>query len=524
MENESEQAKFVKSTARVSAGTLTSRLLGMARMSVMSGLFGASDANDAFVAAFKIPNMLRDMFAEGALSAAFIPVFTSKLKDAGRSEAFQTANTVLSFLMVTVGLLVVIGILVVPSIVSLLAPGFEDIPGKFDLTVLLGRIMMPFLLIVSVAALFMGMLNSLGKFGTPAFAPALLNIGMIAAGFVLCPFTDPPILGMAIGVLAGGFGQCVVQFPQLRRDGFRFKLNLKFNNPEFRQILKLMAPMVVGLVATQINVFVITNLASRLAEGAVSYLDYAYRLLHLPLGLFGVAIATVSLPSASRLAADNDMQGMAEHYVSSLKFGLFLILPAQAVLLFGGEPIVALLYQHSHFTHADTVSTASALAFYAIGLFAYSGVRITVPIFYAMKETRIPVAISVASVVVNIALCLLLVGRLDFRGLCLAVACSGSLNFLLLFAFLCRKVPVLSVRGFGRSVARIVLPAVGISILLIVGQRLVPVDIVAGGKLDWLAYTLIMLSATALVYLLIAKFLRITELSSLIAMIRKTKC
>ena len=192
MENEHEQPRFVKSTAKVSAGTFCSRILGMARMSVMSGLFGASDVNDAFVAAFKIPNLLRDMFAEGALSAAFIPVFTAKLKDAGRSNAMQTANLVLSFLLVVVGLIVLIGILLVPLIVSALAPGFEDIPGKTELTILLGRVMMPFLLIISAAALFMGMLNALGKFGTPAFAPTLLNIGMIAAGFLICPFVSPP--------------------------------------------------------------------------------------------------------------------------------------------------------------------------------------------------------------------------------------------------------------------------------------------------------------------------------------------
>jgi putative peptidoglycan lipid II flippase len=232
MENSHDQPSFVRSTATVSAGTLTSRVLGMVKMSVLSGLFGASDANDAFVAAFKIPNMLRDMFAEGALSAAFIPVFTTRLKLVGRSDSFQTANVVMSFLLVTVGLLVLVGIGLAPEIVSLLAPGFSETPGKFELTVMLGRVMMPFLLVISIAALFMGMLNALGKFGTPAFAPAVLNIGMIACGFILCPILNPPILGMAIGVLIGGTGQCLIQLPQLMKSGFRLRFRLNLWDPD----------------------------------------------------------------------------------------------------------------------------------------------------------------------------------------------------------------------------------------------------------------------------------------------------
>lgn len=523
MENSPEQPHFVRSTAKVSAGTFASRVLGMVRMSVMSGLFGASDANDAFVAAFKIPNLLRDMFAEGALSAAFIPIFTTKLKEVGRSDAMQTANMVLSFLLVAVGLLVIVGILAAPAIVSALAPGFEDIPGKFELTVMLGRVMMPFLLIVSIAALFMGMLNALGKFGTPAFAPVLLNVGMIAAGFLICPFTDPPILGMAIGVLVGGLGQTFVQLPQLRRGGFRFRFDFKFNNPDLKLILKLMAPMVIGLAATQVNVFVITNLASRLSDGAVSYLDYAYRLLHLPLGLFGVAIATVALPSASRLAAEKDLNGMAQLYIRSLRFGLFLVLPAQAVLLFAGEPIVALLYQHSQFAAADTMETASALAYYAIGLVAYSSVRITVPMFYAMKETRIPVAVSVISVLVNIILCFVFKGYLDFKGLSLAVACSGWLNFALLLLLLSRRLPILSVRGELIGFIKIAASATLIALVLIIGQRFYPCDIHDGAKLEWLAYSAVMLVGAGLIYFGITRLMRIIELDSLKELFGKRK-
>jgi putative peptidoglycan lipid II flippase len=492
-------------------------------MSVMSGLFGATDANDAFVAAFKIPNLLRDMFAEGALSAAFVPVFTSKLKQAGRSDALQTANLVLSFLLVVVGALVLAGILIVPSIVSVLAPGFGDIPGKFELTVLLGRVMMPFLLIISVAALFMGMLNALGKFGTPAFAPMLLNVGMIAAGFLICPFVDPPILGMAIGVLIGGMGQCLVQLPQLLKNGFAFRFSFRFNDPDLRLILKLAAPMVIGLAATQFNVFVITNLASRLADGAVSFLDYSYRLLHLPLGLFSVAIATVALPNASRLAAEKDYSGMGDLYLRALRFGLFLVLPAQVVMLLAGKPIVALLYQHSEFTAADTMQTASALSFYAIGLIAFSSVRITVPMFYALKETRIPVAISVVAVTANIVLCLILKSYLDFRGLSLAVACSGWVNFTLLLLLLSRRIRIQLPTGALRDLAKLVIPSVLLAVALVLGQQIVPCDIDRGSKIDWVLYTAVMLTVAVGLYIGAAGILRLPELRSLLGLIGKRK-
>ncbi len=523
MQNEVEQPTFVKSTAKVSVGTLCSRILGMARMSVMSGLFGATDSNDAFVAAFKVPNLLRDMFAEGALSAAFVPVFTTKLKEVSRSDAMQTANLVLSFLLVVVGLLVLICILVAPLIITALAPGFGEVPGKFELTVLLGRVMMPFLLLISIAALFMGMLNALGRFGTPAFAPVLLNVGMIAAGFLICPFVDPPILGMAFGVLIGGLGQCLVQLPQLLKGGFRLRFSIRFNDPDLKMILKLAAPMVVGLAATQFNVFVITNLASKLADGAVSFLDYSYRLLHLPLGLFGVAIATVALPNASRLAAEQDYDGMGELYIRALRFGLFLVLPAQVILLFAGKPIIALLYQHSQFTVNDTFQTASALAFYAVGLAAFSSVRITVPMFYALKETRTPVAVSVVSVVANILLCLVLKRYLDFKGLSLAVACSGWLNFVLLLLLLSRRVPIRLHSGGLRRLGRVVLPSTLLAVFVIAGQWVVPCDIHTGSKVYWLFYTAAMLSASAAVYLAAAAFLKLPELNSLLGLIRKRK-
>jgi len=523
MENKGRKQSLARSTARVSAGTLTSRILGVVRMSVMSGLFGASDANDAFVAAYKIPNLLRDMFAEGALSAAFIPVFTTKLKEAGKSDAFRLANLVLSFLLVVVGGLVVVGILLAPIIVSALAPGFQDIPGKYELTVLLGRAMMPFLLIVSIAALFMGMLNSFRVFGTPAFAPAMLNIGMILSGFLICPFVDPPILGMAIGVLLGGIGQTVIQIPQAIRQGFRFNLNFNFNDPTLKLILKLAAPMVIGLAATQINVFIVTNLASTLSDGAVSYIDYAYRLLHLPLGLFAVAIATVTLPDASRIAATGDYKSLGELYARSLRFALFLVLPAQAILLFAGEPIIALLYQHHEFGAEDTIATAAALRYYSVGVTAFAMVRITVPIYYAMKETRIPVIVSVLSVIVNISLCFALKDHLDYVGLTLAASLAGWVNFGILLSILGRRIGFESIRRHASGLITIVFQSVIVAALLILVQKVIPLDIENGNKIYWLIYTAALLGGVVIVYIAVSLFAGLPELNAVVRFFKRRK-
>ncbi len=524
MENEPSQRGFVRSTARVSAGTMTSRILGMLRMSVMSGLFGASDANDAFVAAFKIPNLLRDMFAEGALSAAFIPVFASKIRQAGKSAAFRIANLMLSFLLIATGLFVLLGILASPQIVRLLAPGFEDVVGKFDLTVMLARVMMPFLTLISIAALLMGMLNSLGKFGTPAFAPTLLNVGMIASGLILCPLVDPPILGMAIGVLIGGVGQCAAQLPQLVREGFRFSFRLDLRNSDFLQILKLAGPMVIGLAATQVNVFVITNLASSLSGGAVSYLDYAYRLLHLPLGLFAVAIGTVILPGASRLAATGDREQLGLLYARALRFSLFLILPAQAILLFGNEPIVALLYQHREFGPVDSANTSAALFYYSLGLTAFSLVRITVPMFYALKSTKTPVAVSILTVGVNIGLCFILKEYLDFKGLCLAVAVSGWLNFLLLFMMLSQRIDFKAVKDSLYGIVTLLIQGVVVGALLVLSRIFFAQQVAGGGKFLWLMQSTGIVLGVIFVHLLTARFIRLPEFFLLFGLFRKRRC
>ncbi len=517
--NKTDQAS-IRSAGKVSLGTMSSRLLGLVREQVFAYLFGAGMAADAFIAAFRVPNLLRDMFAEGALSAAFIPTFTEKLTKEGRSSAFNIASIVLSFLLVVVSLVVIAGIIFAPHIVNEIAGGFEDIEGKISLTTTLARIMMPFLLMVSLAALLMGILNSMGIFGVPAFAPMLLNLGMIAAGFLICPFFDPPIIGMAIGVILGGAGQFAFQIPSARRQGFKFKLNFDFKNPAFLQVIKLMIPMAIGYSATQINVFIVTRLAASLPEGSVSYLNYAFRLMHLPLGIFALAIATVSLPSISRFAAENDRANMAETYLKALRLGLYLVIPAQIVLIFGGEAIISVLFQHGRFTYADTMGAASALAFYSIGLVAFAVVRITVPVFYAFKQTSRPIFASLASVGVNITLCYLLKDSLGFKGLALAASIAGFVNLLILFILLKIKLPEIGWAGQIVPVLKIIAVNILLTGLVLLWESIGVFDLESAGLGLRIVNLVILVGGGAAIYLALSGIFRIGEMHRLLALFK----
>jgi putative peptidoglycan lipid II flippase len=455
-----EKENLVRSAGAVSAATAGSRVLGLIREQVFAYLFGAGLYTDAFVAAFRIPNLLRDLFAEGALSAAFIPAFTKKLSLDGRERAFHLFNVVGNALLVVLALVVAAGIFATPWMVSAIAPGFEKIAGKVELTALLARIMFPFLLLVALAALTMGVLNALGRFALPAFSSAFLNVGMIAAGFVLCPFFDPPILGMAYGVLLGGFLQWGVQLPALYKEGYRYRPVFSFRNPELLTVTGLMIPALVGIASTQVNIFVNTQIASLMPEGAVSYLNYAFRLMHFPLGVFGVALATVSLPALSQNVAAKDMQGVASTADSALGLVFFLNLPATLFLIVCAVPLISVLYQHGQFGAADTFNTASALRLYALGLLGYSGVRVLAPVFYAFADTGTPVKVSLAAVFSNIILNLLF-WRLGFgfESLAFAASVSAFVNFFALLYLFKKRLPEWEGRAAWSKFSKVILAA-----------------------------------------------------------------
>lgn len=426
--------------SRVASATFLSRILGLVREQVFAHLFGASMAADAFFAAFRIPNLLRDLFAEGALSSAFVPVFKRELKDGGREAAFELAQVCFSVLTIILGLIVVAGIFLSPFLVKIMAPGFGDIAGKSQLTAQLTALMFPFLLLVALAALVMSILNSFDRFGIPALAPALFNLGTIAAAYLICPYMERPIFGMAIGVLLGGAGQLAIQLPSLYRIGFRFRFYPFFGHKGLIAIGRLMAPMIGGLAAGRVNIFVNTLLASILAAGSVSYLTYSYRIMHLPLGIIAVALGTVALPKASALAADNDIEGLASTFYRAVQLCFFLVMPVATFFIVCGDEVVGLLYEHGRFNATDTYNTYQALIWYSIGLIGFAGVRVTAPVYYALKDAVRPMRFSIAAVVINLIANFALIPFLGFAGLALATGLGGLFNFGLLLYNLPRTV------------------------------------------------------------------------------------
>jgi putative peptidoglycan lipid II flippase len=518
-----QKEHIVRSTTVVSSATFVSRIFGLVREQTFAYLFGAGLAMDAFVAAFRIPNLLRDLFAEGALSAAFVPVFTDTLTNKGKDEAFRLGNLVVNALNIILITIVIAGILLAPVIVDLYVPGFSRVPGKAELTTQMTRIMFPFLLLISMAAVAMGMLNSLRHFGVPAFAPVLFNVGMIAAGFALCPFFKPKIVGMAWGVLLGGLGQWLVQMPKLRREGYRFQFIFSFRDPGVRRIMALMAPAVVGLASTQVNVFVNTLLASLLPQGSVSYLNYSFRLMNLPLGIFGVAVATVTLPVVATYAAQKDISNVCATAASSLKLVLFLTLPSIFFLSVAAQPIIAALYQHGRFGYQDTLLTAQALVFYSLGLFAYSSVRVLAPVFYCLGRARIPVLISVAAVVVNIGLNLALMKPMGFKGLALATSLAALTNMGLLIYVLEKKVGPLRLGDLARYFIKVLAAAAAMATVLFGLQKGIAPDLAQSGLLARAAYLAGLFVVAAATYLILARILKIREMGLILSILKRKR-
>ncbi len=436
--------QLARSAGLNSLATLSSRLLGVVRDMVMAALFGTTMAADAFNIASRIPNLVRDLFAEGAMSAAFVPTFTRHLKTHGREAAWRLGNLVINALIVVTGGLVVLGLLFTEPMLLLLGDDFAaaDSGEKLALTVVLARVVMPFLTLVAVAVALAGMLNSLRRFFIPALSPALYNVAVIASAVTFVPIAQwlgwHPILGIAVGSLVGGVLQIAVQLPSLYREGFRYRPIFDFRDPGLREILLLMGPGTIGVAAAQVNLLVNTALAAGI-EGAVTSLQYAFRLMYLPIGLFGVAIATVSLPEVARQATAGAFGEMQRTISRSLRMMLMLSVPATVGLMVLATPIVALVFERGAFDAASTQATAAALLFYAPGILGYSVVKIASPCFYAMRDARTPVMVSLATIVINVVLNLTLVRVMGFTGLALGTAIASVFNAALLLVLLSRR-------------------------------------------------------------------------------------
>jgi putative peptidoglycan lipid II flippase len=449
-----------RSAAVVGIAIIASRLLGLVREQVFAAMFGAGKLLDAYYAAFQIPNLLRDLFAEGSLSVAFTALFTRTWDKEGDRPAWELANLTLTAMIFIIGIITVVAIAGAPLIVQVTSFGFHNVPGKFALAVTLTRILFPFILFVSLAAAVMGMLNARFIFGVPASASTVFNIVSVIAGvslaFLMDPtartgwphpvFTERSLYAVCLGVLLGGLAQLGMQLPSLWGLGFHFRWRLALGDPRLRELWALMWPSLIAGSLVQVNVLINAAFASEI-NGGRSWLYCAFRLMQLPIGLFGVSLATVTLPAVARRFARDDLGAFGRTVRSSLRLTLFFSVPAAVGLAVLARPIIALIYQHGHFTAHDTAMTALALQAYAIGLAGYAAIQVLRPCFYALNLPRTPMRITGIGIGVNLALNFanMQLLHLGHAGLALATSCVALANSFQFTYALARRV------DFGRG-------------------------------------------------------------------------
>jgi putative peptidoglycan lipid II flippase len=449
-----------KAAGIITLAVLCSRLLGLARELIFAALFGGGAAMDAFTAAFRIPNLLRDLFAEGALSTAFVTTFSKTIARGGDAAAWRLANKVATLTSIVLGVLCIAGMIFSAQLVATLAPGFPA--EKAALTAQLTRIMFPFILLVSLAALVMGMLNSKSVFGMPAMASSFFNIGSIIGGVILGFWIDPhfgprALLGLAVATVFGGALQLAVQLPSLARLGYRFRPDFSWRDAGVKAILLLMGPSVIAASTTQFNVLINSMFASTLGDGPIFWLSIAFRLMQLPLGLFGVALGTVTLPLLSRLVVGGHMPAFRAELARAMRLALLLTIPSTIGLMMLAEPIMSMLYQHGKFNAYDAAQAAGALRFYAIGLAGYAALKVLVNAFYAIDRRKTPMLVSFLAVGLNLLFNWLFTFHLGwgYRGLAFSTGCIATCNFLLLYALMRRQLDGLETRRLFSMLAKV---------------------------------------------------------------------
>ncbi|MEW6410181.1 MAG: murein biosynthesis integral membrane protein MurJ [Nitrospirota bacterium] len=511
---EEESRRITRAAGIVGIATFLSRILGFVRDMVLARFFGATQAADAFFVAFRIPNLLRELFAEGSMSAAFIPVFTEYLTVKSKKEALRVASVAFTLLLVALSIIVLLGIAVAPLIVMAIAPGFVPYPEKFSLTIELTRIMFPYLLFIGLSAVAMGVLNSMRAFTSPALSPAMFNIIVIASIIIASVSLDNPIIGVAVGVVIGGIFQFFFQLPSLRSRGINLQFVFDIRHPGIRRIGTLMLPSFFGLAIMQINIFVSTILASYLAEGSVTYLYYGMRLIHFPLGIFGVALATAILPALSEQVSRNEFAKMKETFSFGLRFVTSITVPAAVGLIVLREPIVNLLFQRGKFDYIATVGTAEAVLFYSLGLWAFAGVRMVVSAFYSMQDTKTPVKAAAIAMIANIVLSIVLMFPLRHGGLALATSMASAINLGILIVVLRGRLGSIDGKNILKSLLKI---TVSSFIMGIWGWQFLRGDIwmIEGHYTEKALLLSVVLITSIGVYLLLLKVLKSEELSFL---------
>jgi putative peptidoglycan lipid II flippase len=418
---------------------------------------------DAFFVAFRIPNILRRLLGEGALSTAVIPVFTDYTVNRTRQELRRMVAVVLAAALAVLTTVSLLGILAAPWIVRLIAPGFSADAAQWELATLLTRVMFPYLLLVGLSALAMAGLQAHHRFFAAALGPALLNLGMIGGVLLLHTRLDPPIVSLAIGVLAGGLGQLAVQLPSLGREGLLVGPAIVARHPALRRIVRLLLPSVFGLAAVQVSVFVNTLLASLLPSGSISYLYYADRVMEFPLGVFGIALASAALPAMARQGAAGDTRGVAQTLNFALRMSFYIAAPATVGLVILKTPITRVLFERGQFGPAETAATASALVWYAAGLVGFSAARIAAQAFYAFGEPGTAVRCGAISVAVGIVAAVVLMAPLGHAGLAAASSVGAYVNVLTLMMAARRRLGLLGGRAMLASAARTTIACVPVA-------------------------------------------------------------
>ena len=524
-----------KATWKVSAAVMASRVLGLLREMMFAALFGGSKWMDCFYLAFRVPNLLRDLFAEGALSQAFVTVFSKQLKAEGEESAWVLANKMMTLAAVFMSLVTLLGMLAAPWVVDFLtyfsragnAPRAYN-PEEIALTVTMVRVMYPFILLVSLAALVMGMLNARDIFGMPALASCFFNLGSMLGGAAIGWWMDPAwgkqsLIGFSIGVVIGGLAQWVCQFPALRAAGYRFVADFRWRDSGVRQILRLMGPAVIAASVVQINVVVNSMFAYGVGEGAVSWLSYAFRLMQLPIGVFGVAVATVTLPALARAAVGGISTDFKPTLAKGLRLVAFLVLPSTLGLVLLAEPIVSVLYERGHFGAFDRMQTAVALRAYGYGLLCYAWLKVLQPAFYAIDKRWLPMMVSLFALGLNLGFnwFFVMVMRWGHESLALTTSISATVNFLILFVAMRRFVGDIGTRDLLGLLAKLAVAGGAMAVVCLLATHFFFQD---PGHLSWWLRAgglMATVGAAAGVYFLAARVLHVAEARDALEMVTR---
>jgi putative peptidoglycan lipid II flippase len=513
-----ENKTLTKNAGKTAFGTTISRMLGYIRDMLIANAFGAGMFADAFYAAFRIPNLFRRMLGEGSFSAAFIPVFSQYLHTKEKSEVQKMLSAVFTALFLLLIVIVILGMFFSPQLVKIIAWGFTSDPEKMALTIELTRLMFPFIFFICLAAFLLAVLNTLYSFFLPALAPASLSFSEIFYVLIFVPLIVYPqdqIKGLAIAVIAGGALHFLIQLPNLKKLGYSLKFKINLKHPAIKKIVFLMIPSLIGLSVDQINAFVDNICASFLDSGSITAMYYSNRVMQLPLAIFGLALASVSLPAMSKAAALKDMDSIKNSLDYSIRFSLFTLIPAAIGLMLIGFPIIRVLFERGRFDLTASLMTNSALFYYSLGLPAYAAAKLYANVFYSFQDTKTPVKTAAAAMFVHVILCVLLMYRMGVGGLALATAASSYLNLFLLAYYLRKKIGRLGVKNILVSGGKTLIS----SILAGASAYFVSVNITSN---IYIAVFLAIMSAI-IVFLIMSKLLNSQELNACIAIIKRRR-